>query len=399
MEFEDDTPVLVEALQGSLDLLVVCLSHSWGGLEQVSASDAVDAAGLGLKVRVMVLQGSPIHENLAHRPGLEILPLEFRPRNTFDLGLRAELFRLIESGVSLVHTHQTSLLGSIAPWLYGRPHVGLIASRHIMSDHVKKSFFHRVIYRRVDALVVMSRTMRENVRATFPVRERQLKVINLGLDFERFDPARVDASRQRAEWGADENTRVVGLVGRIDPAKGQATLIKAAAGLLKRPPAGEKVKFVIVGEETLGSAKGHLQSLREMVAQFGIGEHVVFAGYQPNIPEVMRAFDICVMPSRQEAFGLVAIEALAMARPIIISNSGSAGEIIGAEQEFGRLVKPNDAFDLQSRLREMLDTADLCHQMGSKGREHVMKNYGRPVRIRRTLDLYERTLRRRLLRS
>ena len=395
MEPELDPSVLVESLEGSLDLLVVCLSHSWGGLEQVAANDAADAAGLGLRVRVMVLQGSPIHENLAHRQEIELLPLEFRPRNTLDLKLRTELFRLIESGVSLVHTHQTSLLGSIAPWLYGRGHVGLIASRHIMSDHVKRTFFHRLIYRRVDALCVMSQTMRDNVRATFPIRERQLKVIHLGLDFEKFDPKRVDPSRQRAQWGADSSTLVVGLVGRIDPAKGQATLIKAAAGLLKNAKA-EKIKFVIVGEETLGSSGGHLQSLREMVAQFGIGDHVVFAGYQENIPEVMRAFDVFVMPSRQEAFGLVAIESLAMERPIIISNSGSALEIIGKE-EFGLLVKPDDAFDLQCKLREMLDRPDLRHQMGAKGRAHVMVNYGRTARIRKTLELYERTLRRRLL--
>ena len=62
---------------------------------------------------------------------------------------------------------------------------------------------------------------------------------------------------------------------------------------------------------------------------FHLEEFVHFAGYQENIPEVMRAFDIFVMPSRQETFGLVAIEAMAMECPIVISSGGSAAEIVG----------------------------------------------------------------------
>ena len=64
---------------------------------------------------------------------------------------------------------------------------------------------------------------------------------------------------------------------------------------------------MIVGEETLGSDTGYLEELKEMVRQFGLEESVIFAGFQKNIPEVMRAMDIVVMPSREETFGLVAI--------------------------------------------------------------------------------------------
>src|SRR6185312_1683974 len=118
----------------------------------------------------------------------------------------------------------------------------------------------------------------------------------------------------------------------------------------KTPGVKEKLKFVIVGEQTLGSTGNHLDELREMVAQFRLEDHVVFAGYQENIPEIMKAFDIFVMPSRQEAFGLVAIEAMAMECPIIISSGGSSDEIVGHE-EFGLTMRPDDAFDLQRQLR------------------------------------------------
>ena len=389
-----DIPALTDAIQKDLNELVICLSHSWGGLEQVAANDSIDRGALGLKVRVLCLEGSPLHEYLVHRKEVVVLPLNFRPRDNFDLKMRAELYRLIDEGTNVVHAHQTSLLGSISPWLWGRHRVCLFASRHIMNKHDKRNFFHRAIYGRIDYLIVMSQALRENVMNTHPLRERQVKVVNLGLDFDRFDPDKVDPKKQRALWGADDDTVVIGMVGRIDPAKGQATFIKAAAGLLKRLREDEKLKFIIVGEETLGSSSAHLEELKEMVTQFHLEDHVVFAGYQENIPEVMRAFDIFVMPSRQEAFGLVAIEAMAMECPIVISRGGSASEIVG-DEEFGRIMRPEDAFDLQRHLRFLLDSPMERIQMGQAARAHVIKHYDRKVRLGMTLALYERAMRKR----
>ncbi|MBC7692789.1 MAG: glycosyltransferase family 4 protein [Methylotenera sp.] len=388
---------LVDALNGEMKALIICLSHSWGGLEQVASADTLEIAHQGLDVRAMVLRDSPIHAQLKLHPEVKLEVLDYRPRDYFDFNLKKDLTRLCDpmhEGINVVHLHQTSLLGSVTPWLWNRPEVTVFASRHIMNNHDKRNFFHRMIYGRLDALIVMSQTLRKNVLATHPLRERQVKVVNLGLDFVRFDPAVVDAQRQRAEWGADFETVVIGLVGRIDPAKGQATFIKAAAGLTKRLPEGKKLKFVIVGEETLGRSSNHLGELQKMVKQFHLEEAVVFAGFQTNIPEIMSAFDIFVMPSRQEAFGLVAIEAMAMECPIVISSGGSAAEIIGQE-EYGVLMRPDDAFDLQRQLRYMIDHPDTRKQMGILGRKHVQSNYDRNIRLRRTLEIYERALRRR----
>ena len=154
----------------------------------------------------------------------------------------------------------------------------------------------------------------------------------------------------------------------------------------------EKIKFVIVGEETLGSEAGYLEELKEMVTPVRPRESVIFTGFQKNIPEIMRALDIFVMPSREETFGLVAIEAMAMETPIMISKGGSSTEIVG-DDEFGLTVRPDDAFDLQRQLRFLLDNPELRKKMGQLAREHVAQFYDRRVRIQKTLALYERALR------
>ncbi len=390
MDFEKPLDERVSALRPRLRPLLICLSRSWGGLEQTVAYDAQELARYGFPVRVAVLQDSPIHRALAEKPGVHTFALDYRPRDTLDTKFRRDLEHWIDSGdVNLVHTHQTTLLGSIAPWVWRRKNVPLFVSRHIMSGHNKKNWIHSLLYERVDSLVVMSEALRENVLATHPVDPDRVDIVNLGLDFERFDPVKVDARRQRADWGAEADTVVIGLVGRIDPAKGQGTFVKAAAGLMKRIGAGRKLKFVIVGEETLGSEDGHLEELKAMVTQFHLEDVVLFTGYLENIPEVMQSFDLFVMPSKQEAFGLVAIEAMAMECPIVISSGGSAREIVGAE-EFGLLTRPDDAFDLQTKLRILIEDEATRRAMGTRARAHVKAKYDRRLRVTKTLALYQR---------
>lgn len=375
-------------------VLVVCLSNAWGGLEQVAVSDALEVASAGLKVKFLCLAGSLLHEKISAHPSIEAIPLKFVPRNYLDFKLRAELFRILNQGVSIIHTHQTTLLGSIVPWLWKYPSVGLIVSRHLMNNHSKKDFIHRAIYSRVDALVVVSEAIRANVLETHGIQEKKVKVIRLGLDFDRFDPARADRAAQRTRWGIEPHSLVIGLVGRIDPAKGQGIFIKAAAGLVKAWKGEVPLKFVMIGEETRGADSNYLNELKEMVHQFHLDDSVVFTGFQENIPEAMSALDMVVMPSRQEAFGLVAIEAMAMECPVLISRGGSAQEIVG-EEEYGLLVRPNDAFDLQRQLRFFLENPEKRIEMGRKARTHVRHWYDRKNRLINTLSLYERVLRRR----
>ncbi len=376
-------------LQKQLKVLTVCISHSWGGLEQVAASDTLELLNSGFKVHALCLRDTPIHRHLQKHPGVELEILDYRPRDHFDLNLKKDLKRLIALGINLIHVHQTSLLGSIVPWIWTESKVSLFASRHIMNSHPKKSLYHRWIYGRLDALVVMSHTLQDNIIETHPLSEAQVPVVHLGLDFNRFDPAKVQSQQQRSAWGADQDTLVIGLVGRIDPAKGQDVFIKAAAGLINRVPHEKKLKFVIVGEETLGQTSNSLSELKSMVSQFRLDDRVVFTGYQENIPEIMNSFDLFVMPSKQEAFGLVAIEAMAMECPIIISSGGSAAEIVG-EEEYGLLMQPEDAFDLQRQIRFMIDHPEKRAEMGKKARAHVMGLYDRRIRLEQTLRLYEK---------
>jgi glycosyltransferase involved in cell wall biosynthesis len=375
--------------------LIVVLSNSWGGLEQIASHDILELARTGLRPRVLCIEDSPAYQFLKGQDQVDLIPVANAPRGLIDLHFKRILNWLIEEeGVNLLHVHQPNLLSKMVPWLWNYAGVALVVTRHILNDHNKKGLVHSLLYRRVDALIASSDTVRANILATHRIREWKVKVIRYGLDFERFDPKRNDGIYWRQQWGCTPETVCIGLVGRIDPAKGQSEFLKAGAGLLKTVPR-EKVRFVIVGEETLGSTAGQLSVLQDLVRELHLEENVIFAGFQKDIPSIMRALDIVVMPSLQEAFGLVAIEAMAMERPIIISRGGSAEEIVGEDENYGLLIRPMDAFDLQRQLGVLLKRPKLREEMGRRARVRVSKDYDQITRYQKTLQLYDHVLRKR----
>ncbi|MBU6376669.1 MAG: glycosyltransferase family 4 protein [Bdellovibrionales bacterium] len=375
------------------------MSRFWGGVEQTAFNDLYDLASSGLDVKLLCLQGSPLHEEILKGGNdlekVHVIPLESRPREVLDLQFRGLLHEQIINGVNIVHSHHTSLLGSISPWLWRHPRVVLLASRYLMAAEDKHDPIHRLIYGRVDSVLVTSESLRQNVIDTHPVKERRVRVVNPGLDFAGFDPALVNAQTRRQTWGADEKTVVIGTVGRIHPEKGQELLVKAAAGLLKDRfgSRGEmpQLKFIIVGEDAHHSGTPFRSELQELVRQFRIQEHVIFEDYGDHVAEMMQGFDIFVMPARRESLGLVVLEAMAMECPLVLSDTGSFREVVG-NQDYGLTFRSDDAFNLQRQLRTLVADSELRAKMGRQARLHVVKNYHRSLRLQRTLEIYDRCL-------
>jgi phosphatidylinositol alpha-1,6-mannosyltransferase len=166
-----------------------------------------------------------------------------------------------------------------------------------------------------------------------------------------------------------------------EPGKGVELVLQALARLHSRYP---RLLYVVVGDGDLRPRLEH-----EVRARFPTLQ-VWFAGAQP--PERLRGFyeaaDVFVMPSRQEGFGIVFLEAMAVGRPVIAGRCGGAPEVV-ADGETGFLVEPSDVETLTARLALLLDRPELCRQMGEAGRRHVAEHFSFDVfqsRVRRLLE-------------
>lgn len=384
---------LLERMQAELHVLVIVLSQSWGGLEQTALSDAIILSEAGTKVTLLVRADSPVHVAAkAQAPKMRIEIVGERVRNYFDQQLIRKLRWLVDQeGVNLIHCHQTTLLGSIVPALFRRQNVGLVASRHILNSHNKRDPIHALIYRRVDYLAVLSRTMRSNLIQTLPIEEKKLRIVNLGIDFSLFAPEKVDAQKKRKEWGIPADALLLGVVGRLDPMKGQDLVIKALARLRLKYP---QVYAVMVGNETPGLDGEYIRELQESIAQLRLTDFVKVLPAVKDVPEIMAALDCFVMPSWSEAFGLVALEAMAMGKPCLLSRSGSAQELAVASGS--ELFRPRDAYDLARKLELLIADPALRLQMGITGRRFVEENHSLDRRLEMTLEIYLRCWRRRV---
>ena len=161
------------------------------------------------------------------------------------------------------------------------------------------------------------------------------------MDFERFDPAKVDAAKVaalRRDWGLAEGDCVVMAVGRLTPLKGFDHLIRDLAGQIDVTPdaawgdvlRAPRTKLVIVG----GADRRHLAyeaELKALAASLGVADRVIFAGPQADVPECLSLADVVVSGNvtKPESFGLSVAEALAMDRPVrLLRRFGGAAEIL-----------------------------------------------------------------------
>ena len=168
-----------------------------------------------------------------------------------------------------------------------------------------------------------------------------------GVDTDVFVPGDQRAARMRHGFGADE--RVIVFAGRIQPLKGPDVLLRAAAVLRERQP-DERWRIVVVGGLS-GVGRVGPHGLAEMAASLGIADLVTFLPPQPRelLAELFRAADVVAVPSYNESFGLVALEAQACGTPVVAAAVGGL-RVAVQDGVTGVLVDGHDAADWASAL-------------------------------------------------
>src|SRR5438046_6515220 len=220
-------------------------------------------------------------------------------------------------------------------------------------------------------VIVTTRTYAATSRAVWRYNP---SVIPNAVDHRRFRPD-VDGSRIRESLQVQAGTPLVLLVGRIVPHKGVEHFIEAARYVAE-------ARFLIAGGGSL------LEPMQARAESMGVSERVQFLGRvsDEQLPEVYAACDVFVLPSvsRLEAFGIVALEAMATGKPVIVADIPGGREIIEDGRD-GLLADPGNPRDLADTLRRLLAEPDACHATGAGARETVLESFS----IERVTDRIE----------
>lgn len=231
---------------------------------------------------------------------------------------------------------------------------------------------------RAAKVIVTTRTYAATSRAVW---RQSPVVIPNAVDAHRFNPD-VDGRAVRAKFRVPPDRPVVLLVGRIVPHKGVEHFLEAARYL-------PGTLLLVAGE---GSS---LESMEHLASALGVQDRVRFLGRvsEDNLPKVYAACDVFVLPSvsRLEAFGIVALEAMATGKPVVVADIPGVREVIEDGRE-GLLADPMNPQDLAQKIQRLLADPTLRAEMGRRGREKVLAMFTTETVTEQVLKVYEDVL-------
>jgi len=352
----------------------VCFSRSWGGLEHYCAEMALRLSSRGMRVVPIVSPGSPIDVKLK-KAGLRTLAISTRnylsPLATLHL---TKYFRT--HSIDALHLHRTQDLGVVLPAAEAAGIPIRVLTLQMESDRRKKDIYHRWIYNKLSLVLTITERMRRLVTENVAVNPSKVKVLYYGVDCDKLNAEAEPQDYIRWRWNIPGDAFVVGLVGRIEPSKGQEILLRAAASLQDRIPG---LVLMFVGDETIGQS-GEKARLRKLAERLIPAVPVIFTGYQSPPGGIVPAFDISVLASRKETFGLVVIEAMALGIPVIATNAGGVPEIV-EEGRTGLLVPPEDPPALAAAILRLYRAPQLRRVLSEAGISQTRAKFGMDIHL------------------
>ena len=339
---------------------------------------------------VACIEDSSSFRERIRRPGVEVVA--FRRSQIGLWRLRRELFGLCRRlRPAIVHSRNLSGLDAILPaTLAGVRH--RVHGEHgwdvsdLRGERRKPALLRRIHSPFVSRYVTVSRDLARYLETRVGIAPSRITSICNGVDTERFHPSDPGSGRERQrlpDGFRDERHLVVGTVGRIQPVKDHALLLRAFALARDASPGlRDRLRLAVVGDGPL------LAELRELAATLGIAGETWMPGAVNDIPEVLRSFDLFALPSRNEGISNTILEALASGLPVVAMNVGGNPELV-EDGVTGRLVPAGDLKALAGAIREVAEDADLRRRRSAAARRAATERFGLATMVARYQALYD----------
>jgi len=371
-----------------LHILFLITSSDFGGAETVVAELASGLRHQQVKVTLCSL-----------RPLGALAPkLQGQKINVFSLGMSAnlkpiEFLRALltlstfikNNKVDLVHANlrRAGLMASLLK-IVSNPKPIVVFTQHTASNLVNSGRLYDalswlslcVTFRFVNRFIAVSEAVKNALREKGKVPASKISVIPNGVDDSRFFPS--VSPEVRSELDVEDGELVIGSIGRFCKTKGFDVLLCAFSKLLAN---GSKVRCVLVGN---GEEEHFLNAL---LRDLGIENQVCIRGYCSWPEKILRGIDIFVLPSREEGFPMVLLEAMTTGLPVIASDVGGVREIV-QHNITGILVKPDDTESLLAALQRLVSAPSLRTHLGAAA-QRLSKQYSNRRMVESYSKLYK----------
>ena len=251
----------------------------------------------------------------------------------------------------------------------------VVATEHslILPPPRRAIVLQRLLSPLVDRYIAVSRDLARRLSRTLGFPESKLTVVPNGVSLESFQGSRDPVLRRELDLGTDRP--VVLTVARLDAAKGIAHLLEAAS----RVP---EALFVVAGD---GPLRGDLE---RQAREAGLGDRVRFLGQRWDVPALLHAADLFVLPSLSEGLPLTVLEAMAAGAPVVATAAGGTAEAV-VHGETGLLVPPADPAALAGAVRTLLADRERALEMAAAARARVRERFSAETMVKGITGIYE----------
>jgi glycosyltransferase involved in cell wall biosynthesis len=336
---------------------------------------------------ICYLRGEDEKNTMFETWGHDVISLHISKKNLrrFQPSIVFQLARIMkEKGIDIVHCqrHKPTVYGALAAYMTNK---NLKVISHVRGLNRTRSFKRKllngIVFRRISRIIAVSNAVRDDiVRTNLISNPDKVVTIYNGIDVKAFMDSDLTREEAQTQLGlSDRDAFVYGTVGRLAETKGQEVLLKAFARVYEKYP---KSWLIITG-------KGRLDSeLRGLSAELNIDERVVFLGYRTDIPEVLKALDVFVLPSIAEGLPGALLEAMATSIPVIASRVGGVPEILN-DPSLGIMLSPSSTNELASAMERMRSMDEIRrNMMGEALRKRVLEEFTKEKMISSTRREY-----------
>jgi glycosyltransferase involved in cell wall biosynthesis len=389
-----------------LNVMQVILTLEMAGAQEVVRTLAEHLQANGCTVTVCAFQDGPMRAEI-EKLGVKVEILR-RPRYsvlflpmflTEMLRIRRELARLVEKyRVDVVQTHILQVLDFLILTLRYDTSVRVILwtmqNVEFLPEWMPKQrrwfqrlkrFAYRLLYRllacRVDGFIAVSQEVRQSlIRQIGPVQDKIYTVCN-AVDLKLFERPG-DKTALCNQLGLEPHSHLIATVGRLTEQKGHCYLIDAAMSAVSSYP---DTHFLLIGD---GEMRDELQ---RQAQQAGLSRNIHFLGVRKDVPDLLAAADLFVLPSLWEGLSVALLEAMAAGKPIVATAVSGTIQAM-THGETGLVVPPRDSRALANAIVQLLSNPAQAQAMGQAARQYVSMNFSAQKQADEHLALYRRLL-------
>ncbi len=247
----------------------------------------------------------------------------------------------------------------------------------------KFQIFRKFMALWIHHFITVSGDLAQWLQQSIGIKSRWISQIYNGVDVERFCPATESQREILPREFASSEQFIIGTVGRMQTVKDQTTLVRAFVQLRKVfPDVASCVRLVLVGDGPLRL------EIQKVIQDEGLSPYVWLSGERDDIPDLMRAFDLFVLPSQAEGISNTILEAMASGLPIVATDVGGNSELV-KQGDTGVLVPPKDPLAMARAIAMYATDADLLRQHGKAGRGLAESRFSLQAMVDQYLSVYD----------